>query len=332
MATGSAHGSVWSSNLSYDGSVDLLSGSGVSYYLDKNTNNSMDVGDIVFGIVKWNNNVSTGAFADYAVAVYAAEVISGGYNVYSTGSAGFNPRTTFFNLGSTTASKSELASFTGISLSSGGIGVVLSSKDGSVGDPTIQSTTNASTNFKTAGNWAVDFEFGLSKSSDFFNTEMVRTFNQWTLPSTVTLAGSRDSVIEIGDYDNDKLLNEYDNKSGTGVNPGSATTGTYNPGDLVGYLAGAFSVSNIIGSPNDVANNRLDPDFSSLASFGIVNTTTLGQPTTTQAGNGWNISTSVNGAINITMGIPEPSTVLVWSGFAVAACVTAVRRRRLPKS
>lgn len=323
---------VWTNNISYDGIIDVVQDNSVSFaLLDSSPGGGADgkvsVGDIIVGTVKWNINITDGnPVEDHAITIFAAAVTAD--NGRGTSVIGGNS-TINFSLGAAPGVLDVLlpthsAAIGGFSANA--LGMTFS-RDGGP-DPTTQNFAAATALIDTT--YTRDFEFGFGVATDYFEAELRdhRTDGPpgaWTGGAGGLAVGIfGDGVIDIRDTDGDGYVNEYDDSAGVGpgaiMTPGLATTGAE---------SGGFSVLRDFSGPGP--SNYLPVTTISLAGMigsaqiSLSPSTTLIQPTQSQVNNGYVFADQSTIALNA---VPEPGTMLLWSGLLCTGAVGAWRRKK----
>jgi len=313
LVASTANATVWTSNISYDGIYDEVNGRSVSVAIDNDNDGYVTQGDSIVGMIVWEQNTNNGPsnFSHWTVAVFAADITSGPGPAVSLVNG-----LTYSLTGNATLLGTYLP---GLAASVGGfqpgtMGLVASSVNSSITDPSTQNLSNAVLNLNS-GNWILDLELGMV-GNDFFNAELKDNRS----PGTATYNTGTQS------WSGNPTSNTPDGKIATNEYSGQSS------GNGVGYEAGGFTLLADHTGPG-ISNYQLlqssGLDGSNTGFYHqivLMSGTQLKVPTTNQVNNGWNLADTSVVQLNA-VGVPEPSTVGMWMLGACALMLNRLRKR-----
>ncbi|MHB8974110.1 MAG: hypothetical protein ACYC3X_27950 [Pirellulaceae bacterium] len=297
----SAWASVMTSALSFNGIEDEWQDNSVSFAVDSNTNFIVDTGDLVAGIVRMTKSNSDPAIGDISPPKGELDVIFAFRVTSATAVGGFSPSVYFTLVGDDALLKALLPSFAA-NISAGDMAVILTDALPNVGDVTQMDVATA---FATLNaDYALEATVGLSAPNSYGDADYLEAilFEQsGKVDGKITLAGYPVNGFEYAATSSATII---------GQETGGGTFGSYGVGgsaEWIGVLRDHLGVGGVT-STHDIT-------FDSA----------LYAPSAKQLTNGWIFSDDSRFRMNP---VPEPASLLVWSGL-LGIGIVLVRCRRV---
>lgn len=308
----SASASVFTAPMTNDGLPDIIQDNSVALsILDTNSTGFVDAGDVIAGVIRWNNNITTPAnFAATTVAIFSAQILTGPTSAgtlntkpllsFSLGAPSVPALTLAGLLPNQSAANGVFAAGNGTT-AAGTIGAIFSLSGGA--DLTNGTFSAALGSIDTLANgWALDLTFGINNTVAGKN-----------------LAGATDFFeSRLVDWNGDGKISNTEYASSPGFPPF--------PGTQVGQEAAAFSalILKTISSLVPVTNSDLN-GANMTSDILLLNNTQLNVATATQAGLGYQFADNATAELNP---LPEPASLAVWAGVLLIGGFSLRRRLR----